>query len=303
MPTILDRIKTLLADRAATSETPASAAAPAVPRADGIRTVSTRIGGKTYRLTSDDDYLNHVQGEFEPDMVRLFDALLSRNHVAFDVGANIGCTTLLFGDLCQAVYSFEPSPSTFVYLQQNVEASRQQNVTLANLGLGRESGNFELTFAKNNRSGGFVSNLTQASQGHQIESIRIHKGDDWVRAQDIARIDFIKIDVEGFEQHVLEGLAETLQRDRPVVVLELNHWCLNVFQRTSVPDFLDFLRGIFPHLYAVEAGDVRNLHDPNAAYHVMYHHLVNGMKYANLVGAFDRSQLARFSQEFDIQVD
>jgi len=180
-----------------------------------------------------------------------------------------------------------------------------------------------LTFAPNNRSGGFVSNLTSASEGHQVERITIARGDDFIRERQIAKVDFIKIDVEGFEQSVIEGLAATIARDQPIVALELNHWCLNAFQRTSVPDFFDFLRGVFPYLYAVDMRytsnlrdrlhrelmpsfydkkDARNLHDQDAAYHVMYRHILHGSSYPTLVGAFNPTQLTALSSLLGEQV-
>jgi FkbM family methyltransferase len=272
---------------------PAPAAPPDAPAvaAGAERSVLTWIGARQYRMTSDDNYLEHITGEFEPAMVALFLSLLRDGDCALDVGANIGCTSLLFSQVARQVYSFEPSPTTFRLLQKNLAAAQAHNVVVANLGLGNSDGSFQLTFSPDNRSGGFVSNLTSASAGHQVEAIRIVVGDAHLRAAHIGQVDFIKIDVEGFERNVIEGLAQTLKRCTPVVVLELNHWCLNAFQRTSVPDFFDFLRGVFPYLYAVDGTDVRNLHDPNDAYHVMYQHIAHNFRYPNLVGAFDRSRV------------
>jgi FkbM family methyltransferase len=255
------------------------------------RSVLTHIGSRQYRLTSDDNYLDHVQGEFEPHMVRLFAALVRPGDCVLDVGANIGCTSLLFSQLARQVYSFEPSPSTFRLLHKNLDDAGVSNVVAANLGLGRSEGAFELTFAPDNRSGGFVSNLTSASAGHVVEKIRIVAGDAYLNDAHIDQVDFIKIDVEGFERNVIDGLAGTIQRCRPVVVLELNHWCLNAFQRTSVPDFFDFLRGVFPCLYAVDGAEVRNLHDMDDAYYVMYQHIVHNFRFANLVAAFDPARV------------
>jgi FkbM family methyltransferase len=287
------------------------------------RRVRTKINGKSYTISSDDDYLDHVEGEFEPEMVSLFKSLLQPNDTVLDVGANIGCTSLLFGDLARKVYSFEPSPTTHRWLVENVQRANLNNVEPINLGLGKEAGTFELTFAPNNRSGGFVSNLTSASEGHQVEQITIAKGDDFIGEHQIAQVDFIKIDVEGFEQSVIEGLAATIARDQPIVALELNHWCLNAFQRTSVPDFFDFLRSVFPYLYAVDMRytsnlrdrlqrellpflydkkDARNLHDQDAAYHVMYRHILHGSSYPTLVGAFKPTQLTALSSNFGIQL-
>ena len=287
------------------------------------RVVRTNINGKSYSISSDDDYLDHVEGEFEPEMVSLFKSLLQPSDTVLDIGANIGCTSLLFGDVASKVYSFEPSPSTYRWLAQNVQSAKLTNVEPVNLGLGKDAGTFELTFAPNNRSGGFVSNLTSASEGHQVEQINIAKGDDFIRKRQIAKVDFIKIDVEGFEQSVIEGLAATIARDQPLVALELNHWCLNAFQRTSVPDFFDFLRGVFPYLYAVDMRytsnlrdrlhrellpsfydkkDARNLHDQDSAYHVMYRHILHGSSYPTLLGAFKPVQLKVLSSMFGIQV-
>jgi FkbM family methyltransferase len=287
------------------------------------RVVRTKIDGKLYSVSSDDDYLDHVEGEFEPEMVSFFKSLLQPTDTVLDIGANIGCTSLLFGSRASKVYSFEPSPTTYRWLVENVQRAKLNNVEPINLGLGKEAGTFELTFAPNNRSGGFVSNLTSASEGHQVERITIARGDDFIREHQIAKVDFIKIDVEGFEQSVIEGLAATIARDQPIVALELNHWCLNAFQRTSVPDFFDFLRGVFPYLYAVDMRytsnlrdrlhrellpsfydkkDARNLHDQDAAYHVMYRHILHGSSYPTLVGAFNPTQLTALSSLLGEQV-
>ena len=294
-----------------------------VIRSSEERLVRTKINGKPYSISSDDDYLDHVEGEFEPEMVSLFKSLIQPTDTVLDIGANIGCTSLLFGDLARKVYSFEPSPTTHRWLVQNVRMAKLNNVEPINLGLGKDAGTFELTFAPNNRSGGFVSNLTNASEGHQVEQITIAKGDDFIRERQIAKVDFIKIDVEGFEQSVIQGLAETIARDQPIVALELNHWCLNAFQRTSVPDFFDFLRSVFPYLYAVDMRytrnlrdrlqrellpflydkkDAKNLHDQNAAYHVMYRHILHGSSYPTLVGAFKPKQLSALSSMFGMQL-
>lgn len=268
----------------------------APPDANGERSVVTRIGAKKYRMRSDDKYLDQIRGVFERDMVKLFDSLLRDGDCVLDIGANIGCTSLLFSQRARQVYGFEPSPSTFRLLQQNLNAANAGNVEAVNVGLGKSAGSFELTFSADNRSGGFVSDRVQASAGHQVEQIRIIDGDAWMREAQVGQVDFIKIDVEGFEQHVIEGLAQTIERCKPVVVLELNHWSLNAFQRTSVPDFFDFLRGVFPLLYAVDRADMRNLHDPNDAYHVMYHHIVNNFRYPNLIGAFGADRLPQRSK-------
>ena len=166
--------------------------------------------------------------------------------------------------MSKRVYAFEPSKTTFEFLEKNISRSGLRNVVPMNFGLGGDPGKFTLTFAPSNRSGGFVSNHTKASSGHTTETVVIRKMDEVLESNQ-SRVSFIKIDVEGFEGHVLRGATQTLASHRPIVVLELNHWCLNAFQRTSIPDFFDFLRSIFPILLAVDntGNSYLDLHSEN----------------------------------------
>jgi FkbM family methyltransferase len=257
------------------------------------RELQVDIGGIKYVIASDDNYLEHIRNGFEPEMVKLFKTLATGSEAILDVGANIGCTAILFGNLSKYVYAFEPSPTTFTLLETNIARSGLKNISPMNVGLGAERGEFTLTFAPSNRSGGFVSNQTQASTGHTIEKIDVRRMDDVIGELNPRTVDFIKIDVEGFEGHVLRGGMQTLSTHKPMVVLELNHWCLNAFQRTSIPDFFDFLRATFPILLAVDGQSYLNLHDSSESYTVMYHHILH-MRFPNILAAFDEGRLGAF---------
>ncbi|MEP7300927.1 MAG: FkbM family methyltransferase [Caldimonas sp.] len=259
--------------------------------------LSVDIGGKRYLIASDDNYLEGLRNGFEPDTVKLFKSASADSDTILDIGANIGCTALLFADIAKQVVAFEPSPTTFAFLQRNVRTSGHRNLQLKNFGLGEHAGEFTLTYAPSNRSGGFVSDQTKASQGHTVERIEIRETDEAIESLGGGKIDFIKIDVEGFEGHVLRGASRTLEAHRPTVCLELNHWCLNAFQRTSVPDFFDQLRSTFPILLAVHGQDYLNLHDESERYNVMYSHILF-MKFQNIVGAFDEARLAAFRSSY-----
>ena len=70
----------------------------------------------------------------------------------------------------------------------------------------------------------------------------------------------------------------------------MNHFCLDVLQRITLPDFLDFLRDLFPYLYAVDTDNatIVDLHIPDLAYMVMHEHVVRH-RFPNLVGGFNSS--------------
>lgn len=255
--------------------------------------MDVKIDNEYYLIESDDiDNMSYIKDEFEPEMIKLFKTLVRKSDNILDIGANIGCTTLLFNNIGNSVYSFEPSPTIFEYLSKNINRIKN-NVYLFNYGLGTENNEITLTFAPTNRATGFVSNKVIVSDGHVTEKINIKIFDEIFPTLFLDKIDFIKIDVEGFEEDVIKGSLEQIDKHNPVVVLELNHWCLNAFQRKSVPDFLDFLRSVFPILLAVDEDCYMNLHDTNDNYLVMYNHIVK-MKFRNIIGAFDEERLKQF---------
>lgn len=273
---------------------------------DGARTATVRIGDRTYRMTGDDDYLGHVASGsgFEPAICRLFASLIGGDDHVVDVGANIGCTALLFGELAREVDAFEPSPSTFAFLERNVRRAGAGNIRLHNVALGREAARMGLTYAPSNRSGGFLSATTRAGGDHIVEEVEVVVGDDYFRARDIAGVDFVKLDVEGFELEVLSGLRGTIEAARPVCVVEMNHWCLNAFQRVSVPDFIDALLALFPFVFAYDSGSGTraDLSDEGARYHVMYRHIVGGFAFSDIVCAYAEKRLERFRATFPAPV-
>lgn len=257
------------------------------------------IGSKSYWVASDDQYIESVGNDFEPHMVQLFKTLIKPDDVVADIGANIGLTTLLFSDLAKYVYAFEACSSTYDILQKNLKSNNIQNVQGINFGIGQKSETLTITFATNNRSGGFVSNKIQPMKGHTTEDINIKTLDDFFT--EIPPPNFIKIDVEGFEQNVVRGGSSLLETYRPTVVMEMNHFCLDVLQRITVPDFLDFMRSVFPFLYAIDGDNetVVDLHIPEQAYFVMHEHVVRH-RFPNIVGGWSKEinlRLKRLSSQ------
>lgn len=260
------------------------------------REVTVRIGDKHYKMVSDDEYLSDDENGFDPHMVHLFGSLLRAGDVVLDIGANVGCTALLFAEAAKLVHAFEPSPSTFAFLSRNVKRSGLANIVVHNIGLGERDELNTISYSPQNRSGGYVSNSISTSSNHVTEAIQINRLDD-LAASLCETVDFIKIDVEGFEGHVLRGSRQVLSQNRPLAVMELNHWCLNAFHRTSIPDFFDQLLEIFPILLAVDGGTYLDLGNKDDRYIAMYNHILHG-RFQNVIGAFDEARLARFRSAF-----
>lgn len=153
----------------------------------------------------------------EPE-VRLLRYLVDPARNAVDVGANKGVYTYFLARCCRYVYAFEPNPKIFRILRRGTAWAR--NVTVSPVALSNRSGAGILRVP--HHRGGF------SNQGGSLSAVKVPDNYKAVRIEmaclddlDIDDVGFLKIDVEGFEQEVLEGARETIARDRPVILVEM----------------------------------------------------------------------------------
>jgi FkbM family methyltransferase len=270
--------------------------------------INLAIGSRSYRICSDDTYLKAMRrgvghrieaavrqafgaNRFEPRMAALYATLIRPGDVVLDVGANIGCTSILFAQQAARVMAFEPVPKTYAFWQRNVGASGHGNCVGMNYALGHESKQSQMHYSDANRSGAFVSDSV-AGTGESA-SIVVRRLDDVAAEIGAHPVDFIKIDVEGYERKVIEGGWSTILANRCVIQLELNSWCLNAMHRVSLPDFLDFLVERFPLVYCVEKGSYADIRKPSVRWHVMHENIMK-QRFKEMVIGFEASRLERF---------
>lgn len=170
-----------------------------------------------------------VAGVYEAELLRaLFDGLLSDRRTQFlqsaavDVGANIGNHSLYFAQRFAAVHAFEPNPTALALLKCNVALAAAGHVHVHPYGLGEQDA--ELPFV-HNASGNLGGSGFQFAgvQGNRTTLLRIQRGDEVLPAAlQHWPLALLKIDVEGAELAVLQGLVQTVARHRPVIVFESN---------------------------------------------------------------------------------
>ena len=141
-----------------------------------------------------------------------------------DVGANLGFMALIFSELVGkdgAVLAFEPSAKTFRKLERTLAVNHCANVKAHNLGCGDKPARmtlFQTAGASGNASLlGTTSDHTRTG-GEEIEIVRL----DDLLLPESRQVNFMKMDVEGFEPSVLRGAKGLIQRDRPIICIELN---------------------------------------------------------------------------------
>jgi FkbM family methyltransferase len=165
-------------------------------------------------------------GEYEPELRGLMRTFVPEGGVAADLGANVGWHTLLMAKLvgpAGVVIASEPNPSVRARLNRNLQINRLRHVIVAAHALAQESGvlTFNAPDSSDTASGdGHVATPGENS-GHVI-TVEKKSVDQWIAELQLDRLDFVKIDVEGYEWPVFQGAIKTFENCRPVIVFEWN---------------------------------------------------------------------------------
>jgi FkbM family methyltransferase len=151
--------------------------------------------------------------------IRLVPFLARTDRVSVDVGAHKGVYTYALLEHSSAVHAFEPNPDMYQLLAGRIDGLSSK-ITTHPVALSDASGVAELRVP--NRGQGFDHPRASLSavtvpDDYTTASIRTMRFDDL----GITNVGFMKIDVEGFEQQVLTGAAETIRRDKPNLLIEL----------------------------------------------------------------------------------
>ncbi len=158
-----------------------------------------------------------ANGVFEPAESALCASLLRPGDRVLDIGANLGYYTTLCAELVGAtglVDAIEPDPDNFALLDANTrELQAQGRVRLHALALSDRSGSARLFLSKDN-AGMHRLYASVCCDGPGIE-VPARRGDELA----LAPLDFVKIDIEGFEPYALRGLAATIAHSPQVKIL------------------------------------------------------------------------------------
>ena len=192
-------------------------------------TVLSWSDGTSFLLTPGDQMSRavYVLGTYEPDTLRVLQAVLGTGDVFVDIGANVGLITLAAAQWVGPrgrVYAFEPSAREFLRLTDTIERNHLGQVEAVATAVGAAAGTASLRVADDGHGG--LNTLASEFPYPGIETARIETVpvvtlDAFVARHDIGRIAAIKIDVEGSEAAILHGATQVVSRDRPVLVVEV----------------------------------------------------------------------------------
>jgi FkbM family methyltransferase len=218
--------------------------------------------GKRWCLNPSDFVQSHLYwtAEYESWDVMQLSRWVHPGAVVFDIGANFGYYSVSLASEMRGsgkVYAFEPCKTTFGRLQTNIALNHLESIIEAiPRGLSERSGLAYLDRIDGN------SGATALSSQAKGEAIELETLDHFCDANEIHRVDVVKIDVEGSELRVIEGGRAMLSRHQPTIMVEFNSSAMGA-AGISDGQLEDLLRTLGYELFATKREQLLPFHsDP-----------------------------------------
>ena len=174
---------------------------------------SITINGDVIYLDKFDSLNLSINPDYEKESMDFIKNYIKKDNIIVDIGANIGYYTLFFAKLVPEgmVYPFEPDTTNFELLRKNIKANHYTNIIPDNRALSDTPGVTYLMLNKLNTGGHRITNEKTETP---VFMMRL---DDYIK-----KVDFIKIDVEGAETMVINGMPNIIKNNNLKMLVEYN---------------------------------------------------------------------------------
>jgi FkbM family methyltransferase len=162
--------------------------------------------------------------EIEKKETLFWQKMIKHNGIILDIGANIGYYSLMAAVRIGSsgkIFSFEPVTNTYRKLLFNISLNGFKNIYPQKVAVSNSMGEIELFVAdeKNTGSSSIALHVSFSGVKERVNTITI---DNFLNEKnEISEVDLVKIDVEGCEPMVIEGMKETMKRFRPIILIEI----------------------------------------------------------------------------------
>ena len=186
--------------------------------------IATEIrDGRRFRLNLTEEMHKSVffLGEYERAVTDVIAAVVRKDDICLDIGANFGWYTTLLSRLCSdgEIHAFEPMPDIFSELEQTRKlAGEPKNIQLNNLALGDENRLIDL-YRFTEMSSGFSSFSAEGKDNFQTFSVPMMTLDSYLTGKKINDVNFVKLDIEGAELMFLRGATKLFEQATPPILM------------------------------------------------------------------------------------
>jgi FkbM family methyltransferase len=152
---------------------------------------------------------------------------LEKDDVVLDCGANIGIFSVYAAKKSKMVYAFEPSESEVASLYENRKLNNCNNIKIIPKAVLDINKNTKLCLVESTChfivSPEIEHSVIQDQLDEKTVTIKTISIDEFVKEENLKRVDFVKMDIEGSEEKALLGAKETLEKFKPKLAITIYH--------------------------------------------------------------------------------
>lgn len=160
---------------------------------------------------------------WEPYLHRTFEKYINKSMTVLEAGCHIGTHSVKLSMLSKKLYCFEPLKESNHLLRKNIVKNNCTNTTVFDYALSDTQGTTHFAWVSFSNLGGsgLENNPMGIPNGGNInEELKYPVEMTTIDSLDLNEIDFIKLDVEGYESKVIKGAINTIKKFRPIITLE-----------------------------------------------------------------------------------
>ncbi len=167
---------------------------------------------------------------------------ISKGDFVIDAGANIGVFSILASKRAGEngkIFSFEPVTITNNIFIKNLKINNIKNCQIIKCALGNANKKIDIFINKKHLGASSIFKNKKRNKKETVEQIKL---DDFIKKNNIKKIDFIKVDIEGAERYFLEGAKETIKKFKPKISICTYHFIddkeiITNFLKNNVPEY------------------------------------------------------------------
>lgn len=161
----------------------------------------------------------------EPLTTNLIKNKLKEDMICLDIGSNIGYYAILESNLVGVggkVIAIEPNPTNYKYLLKNLKLQNNNNTESYNFAASNKDGTIKFLIYETSNECMTIPDGEESKYPGEVIEVPTKKMDTFVQELNLNTVDFLRMDVEGFEYYIFEGLKTTLERFKPLIQIELH---------------------------------------------------------------------------------
>ncbi|MDX2171537.1 MAG: FkbM family methyltransferase [Bacteroidota bacterium] len=196
-------------------------------------------------------YFKNKQDDFEISLLRKY---IKKGDTVLDIGANIGYYAVMLSNCVGdngKVYCFEPDKTNFNHLEK--ATANYKNISILNKAVGPKTEKIKIYTSKELNVDHRTYQPEEYDKVIEIDAVSIDdyltRGTEPIQVQ---KVDFVKIDIQGFEMQAIQGLKKTLENNQHIKLIS-EFWPYGLSKAgSSVSEYFTFLQSLQFNCYLLE---------------------------------------------------